>query len=813
MNRFRTAKASRALLTTTFISSAAALFSPLAVLAADPSDKDAGLENVIVTANKRAENIQTVPTAVTAISAEQLKDLGVTNALDIAQFTPGVQVMAVNAGTTNFFSIRGATEDDYAEHEESPVAVYIDGVYMSTASGTSALLFDTERVEVLRGPQGTLFGRNATAGAVQYISKAPTDTPDGYVETSYGNYNQNHTEGAFSDSINEALSFRVSLANDYMDPYLHNAYYDGRKDAGNHNSHAGRGQLLYKPSDDFDFTLNLHASNQDVRGGFYKYGNTYADPNNHDLVSYVGNQNIWGAGGPGSLDYPANIPVACNGCNVIGYKQPSSYSYYTSSSDVLGHNKTDTVGATGTFHYKFDGLTLTGISDISHFTKDYTEDSESSPYPSDQFWTGVNTQQYSQEIHLENDSDNRLRWVTGLYYLQMDGRYDQGFGTAAGAAAGPYGFGYDDLFGIGPSSCPDYCEGSDERYTINSRSWSEFAQGEFDIVKDLTLTVGGRWATDARTLNYSVYGSNSPYEHGAYVSKTPIIQVTPTSILYYDSNGNPVSGTGSYGKTMKSDWSGKVALNYTVTDDIMPYVSASRGIKAGGFSTVTNPTLVQLGAYKYGEEKVYDYEAGVKSEFFDHRLRINADVFYYDYVGYQAFNTVAYPPPYGNQAYITNNPGKMRGGEAEVTARVLPGVTVHQGLAILDADLDGIALPDGTRADVKPVQAPRANYLGGVTYEYNLPGSLGVVMFGADYSWRSSYYYELTNDPASRQGAYWLVDLHAEYTTEDGKWSIKGYGNNVTNTQYLSNSIVGDGFYQGVWGSPALYGVRFTYHL
>ncbi len=772
-----------------------------------------GLENIIVTANKRAENIQTVPTAVSAISAEQLKDLGVTNALEIAQFVPGVQVMAVNAGTTNFFSIRGATEDDFAEHEESPVAVYIDGVYMSTASGTSSLMFDTERVEVLRGPQGTLFGRNATAGAVQYISKAPTDKLDGYVETSYGNFNQNHTEGAISDGINDKLSFRLSLANDYMDPWLYNDYYPNHsKDAGDSNSHAGRLQILYKPTDDFDATLNLHAANSDVRGGFYKYGNTYAMPGDHDLVGFVGNRNIWGAGGPGSLNYPANIPVACPGCNVIGYVQPASYGYYTNAADVLGHNKTDMVGVTGTFHYHFDDLTLTGISDISHYTKNYTEDSESSPYPSDQFWTRVNTQQYSQEVHLENGSDERLRWVAGLYYLQMDGRYGQGFGTAAGPNAGPYGFGYDDLFGIGPSSCPPYCEGTDERYTIDSRSWSEFAQAEYDVVKDLTLTVGGRWSTDARTLNYNVFGSNSPYEHGAYVGG-PIISITPTSILYPGANGGSVTEQGSFGKTMKSDWSGKAALNYKLTDDIMPYVSISRGIKAGGFSTVTNPTLVELGAYKYNEERVYDYEAGVKSELFEHKLRINADVFYYDYVGYQSFNTVVFPPPYGNQSFITNNPGKMRGGELEVTARVTTGLTLHQGLAILNADLDNIALPDGTRANVKPVQAPRANYLGGVTYNWNVPEARGTVQFGTDYSWRSSYFYALTNDPASKQGAFWLINMHAEYTTEDGKWSVKGYGSNVTGTQYLTNSIVGDGFFQGVYGMPALYGVRLTYHL
>jgi iron complex outermembrane receptor protein len=810
MKKYRTAKAFRVLLTTT--TALIALAATPALADADnpsSSDKDNnGLENIIVTANKRAENVQTVPTAVTAISAEQLKEMGVTNALDIAQFTPGVQVMAVNSGTTNFFSIRGATEDDFAEHEESPVAVYIDGVYMSTASGTSALLFDTERVEVLRGPQGTLFGRNATAGAVQYISKGPTDTPDGYFETSYGNYNQNHTEGAFSDAIAPNLSFRLSLANDYMDPWQHNAFYDGRYDSGNNNNHAGRFQLLYKPTEDFDATLNLHGSNLNVRAGLYKYGNVTTDPNNHGLTVFAGSNN--GDSLPDPLGY-------CQNCSYPGSN------YYTSAAEVLGHNRTDMVGATATLHYRFDGLTLTSISDVTHYTKNYSEDSESSPYPSQQFWTGVNTQQYSEEIHLENDSDERLRWVAGLYYLQMDGRFEQGSGSASGTDipnAGPNGFGEEDLytdFTYTPASCPSQftCQGTDERYRINTRSWSEFAQAEYDITKDLTFTAGGRWATDTRTLSYDVWGSNSPYAWGPYVAGPPLLSISPSGQYCLggpctDGNGNSLALNGNP-KLLKSDWSGKVALNYKVTDDIMPYISWSRGIKAGGFSTVSSPQLIAAGAYKYGEEKVYDTEAGIKSEFFDHRLRVNADIFYYDYVGYQAFNTVE--TAYGQQSFISNNNAKMRGGELEVSARPIPGLTIHQGLAILDADLDDIEAPDGTVRDVHPVQAPRANYTGQIDYTWTLPGSIGAVIFGADYSWRSTYFYDVQNDPAARQGAFWLLNLHAEYTTEDGQWSIKGYGSNVTGTQYLTNVIASAPFYQGVWGAPSMYGVRLSYHL
>lgn len=724
-----------------------------------------GVEQIIVTANRRSENLQIVPTSVSAVTAEQLKDLGVTSTTAIAQYVPGVQLMTVNSNTDNFFSIRGATQNDYAEHEESPVAVYMDGVYLSQAAGTGALLFDTERVEVLRGPQGTLFGRNATAGLVQYISKGPTDHPDGYFETSYGNYNANHTEAAYSNAIAPGLSFRVSLASDYMDPYMKNALYPD-KGGGNSNSRAGRLQLLWKPSDSFDANLNVHGVLLNNRDGLYKFLNVYPDPNNHGLATYLPpTLNFWGT---------------CAGCDDIGYKQPASYDYYTSAADIVGYNKEHMFGSTLTLHEHFtDSLTLTSISDFSQYYKDYNEDSDSTPQDQVEFWTGVDTKQYSQEIHLDNGSDGRFRWVAGLYYLRMDGNYISGGGQGAASFAfipfGPY-------------------PGDEQRYAIYSKSWSEFAQTEFDVVKDLTLTVGARWTTDERSYEYNYYALATGFKGGPVVDPAPYFQVNETL-------------DGDAARIHKGDWSGKVALNYHITDDIMPYLSWNKGLKAGGFSTPGNPAL-PISLYKFDEERLYAYELGIKSEAFDHRVRLNADVFDYRYVGYQSFNTI------GVNNFITNNPGKMRGGEAELTVAPVTGLTIRVGVALLDAWIENIALPDGTIADVRPSQAPKTNVTTSVAYNWHLPFG-GVLQVGGDWSYRSLVYYALLNDPASGQAGYGLLNLHAEYTTPDGHWSFKLHGENVGNKEYLNNNIVTGsiGFGQGSPGMPVTYGIRVSYHL
>jgi len=729
-----------------------------------PDSNDGGIEQVIVTANRRAENLQNVPTSVSAVTAEQLKDLGVTSTTAIAQYVPGVQLMTVNSNTDNFFSIRGATQNDYAEHEESPVAVYMDGVYLSQAAGTGALLFDTERVEVLRGPQGTLFGRNATAGLVQYISKAPTQRMDGYFETSYGNYNANHTEAAFGNGIAPGWSFRISAANDYMDPYLTNALYPD-KGGGNSNSRALRMQLKWEPGESFDATLNLHGVILNNRAGLYKFLNVYPDPDNHLLATYVpANLDPWGT---------------CDGCDFLGYKDPASFDYYTSAAEIIGYNKEHMLGSTLTLHARLDGLTLTSISDFTQYYKDYNEDSESSPQPMVEFWTGVNTKQYSQELHVDNGGEGRLRWVAGVYFVKMDGKYDVGSGQGEEA----YAF-------IPFNAYP----GVDQRYDIDTKSWSEFAQVEYDLVPKLTLTAGGRWSTEEKTFDYNMYGQTAGFKGSPYVSPDPFFQISPAL-------------SGDAARIRRSDWSGKLALNYHITQDIMPYVSWNKGLKAGGFSAAGNPGL-PVSLFKFDEEKLYAYEAGIKTEAFDHRLRFNADVFKYSYVGYQAFNSV------GVYSYITNNPGRMRGGEAELTVAPLTGLTIRTGLAVLDAWIKDIALPDGSVADVRPAQAPRTNITASVSYGRGLPFG-GTVQLGVDYSYRSLLYYALLNDPASRQGGYGLLNLRAEYTTPDGHWSFRLHAENVANKAYLNNSIVTGvvGFGQGSPGMPVTYGIRVGYHL
>jgi len=756
----------------------APLFGPQRLFAQTPApasgdDADASrkgdavrLDEVVVTATRREENLQNIPASITAINAKQLEEQGITSTTALANSVPGLQLFSPNSGTDNFFSIRGVTQNDYAEHEESPIAVYIDGAYMSQSAGTSALLFDTERVEVLRGPQGTLFGRNATGGLVQYISKQPTDYLDGYVSATIGNYSSKHVESAVGNKITDGVSFRVSTALDYADGYLTNVLSDG-DNPGNRNSWAARAQLRIQPNDDLQIDINLHGTAQHTRSGFYKDIPTYPDAADHGLaVAVPPTLNFWGS---------------CSGCDPAGYKVPSSYDFYTGASTFPGYNDESTVGDTTTIKYTSGELNITSISDITRYNKQYAEDSITAAIREANFISGVHVTQYSQEIHLDNGSKDGFRWITGAYFLHMDGNYNFGLGLYP-AALTPLG-----LQGVIPN-------GNATDYSIVTRSLSEFAQGEYDIAKNVTAVLGVRWSQEDKSFDYQYRALEGYAPNGPADPSIPPFVINPAV-------------TGSVAKLSEGDWSGRVALDWHMTEDVMSYISWNKGTKAGGFNAPTFP-LATVAGYQFGEEKLYATEIGVKGEFLDRKLQVNADVFYYDYKGYQAFNEVNF------SNYVTNLPSRIKGGEISISAVPVSGLHLNAGLALLDATTYGLVLPDGTTTSRVNPQSPRVNFTGSVAYRWGIATG-GDVTLGTDFSYRSSLYYTLLNDPAGKTGAYWLDNAHLDYDSKNGRWTLQARVENLFNQQYLTNLVTqsSSGFTQGVFGMPRTFEVGVKYRL
>ena len=717
------------------------------------------VETIVVTANKRVENLQDFGGSADALSAADVQQMHIVSTTDVADLTPGVQVISPNTNSDNFFSIRGVSQNDFSEHQESPVAVYFDEVYMSQAAGTGGLLFDTERVEVLRGPQGTLFGRNATGGLVQYFSKPPTDDLEGYVTVGIGSYERTHLEGAVSGPVADHLDMRLSVAANYGNAWLKNTLANG-KDPMNENAQAARLQALYKPTEDFSLRVILRGAKQNSRSGFYSELASYQDPTNHLLGRAV----------PGNVD----VFGTCAGCDMAGYKNTDPF--YTGSAAFLGHNRDSTGGATLIAKYSFDGLNLTSITDYSKFNKSYAEDSASTPIDEVHYFTHTNVSQETQEIRLDNGADGSLRWVAGFYYLHILGHYREGV-TIGPVFGGPVAY--------------------DDPYNLTTTSYAPFAQFEYDILKSLTFTLGGRWSVEDKTYDFTsnILGSED-------FTSPPLVSYAFNQALY-----------GGLARLHKGDWSARAGLNWHVTDNVMTYITWNRGIKAGGFNaplTGYNPgggPGIDPSQFKFNEERISASELGIKSEFFNHRARLNADVFYYNYQGYQAFNFQ------GLTQIVFNTPAKISGGEIQASILPIDGLLVDLGASFLDATAKSVPLPDGSFADRRMSQAPKFSFLGRVKYDF-VPSFGGNVSLETDFNWRTGVYYNISNAPSTYQPGFWPQNFHVDYTLPSGQWTLSAFVTNAFDKHYYNNMIDVSslGFTQRVFGERRMFGFEATYN-
>ena len=282
-------------------------------------------DEVIVTAQKREESAQDVGISITTLSGEQMESLGYTNAQEVTALAAGVATLQPNGEANYAVGIRGVANNDFTSNVESPVAIYVDETYISQMSGAGFLLFDVDRVEILRGPQGTLFGRNATGGLVHYLTVKPTTEGfNGYGNFTYGSFDRWKAQGAVNVPLGDVLSARVSLATHQGDGYVTNRLNPG-KDLNNANESAARIQLRFEPSDNFDMLLNARFGDQNIRTGFFEYASAVLPTG--DYTPGVPNDDFGGY-----VDLDGDV--------------------YAGDYDFTGHNETNTWGATGRIDWK-----------------------------------------------------------------------------------------------------------------------------------------------------------------------------------------------------------------------------------------------------------------------------------------------------------------------------------------------------------------------------------------------------------------------------------------------------------------------------
>lgn len=738
-------------------------------------------DEVVVTAQKREESAQDVGISISTLSGEQMEALGYTNAQEVTALAAGVATLQPNGEANYAVGIRGVANNDFTTNIESPVAIYVDETYISQMSGAGFLLFDVDRVEILRGPQGTLFGRNATGGLVHYLTVKPnTEEFEGYGSVTYGSFDRWKMQGAVNIPMGDMLSARVSLATHQGDGYVTNRL-DPSRDLNNANESAGRFQVRFQPSESFDLLLNARFGHQNIRTGFFEYASAILPTG--DYTPGVPNDDLGGY-----VDLDGDV--------------------YAGDYDFTGQNKTNTEGYTGRFDWDLGFGKLTSITDYQSVERDYMEDSDASPANFFNFFLTTDAEQFSQEVRLAGDAD-ALNWVLGFYYLDIDINDSNGGKTTGlfeALTATPIS-----LLGVNGVRNP---------YTLDTKSWSLFGQLEYELSDQFTVIGGLRYISEKKDYVYNTFASLFP-EDISSGQDSRIVDVLTTQEFFGELPPyNPYTGA-----RKDTDIAARVQVNWKPTDGVLAYASWNRGVKSGGFNAPLLPTPVYLtdDFMTYDPEKLDAYEVGVK--FGSGAMRINASGYYYDYKNCQAFSII------GLDTFTLNADCKNKGFEVEAEGNLGGGLDYHFGVGYTDAkvsDIPGVTIdavtPAGTvsailpGAEQRPVQTPKWNLNGLLRHEFPVEG-IGNIALQVDGQYRSRHYFALTNFNASSQGAYFLGNASITWIAPNENWSVRGFVNNVFDRQYLvqtfdlSGNLTNGGLFglvEQYYGRPRMYGVNLN---
>lgn len=701
-------------------------------------------DEIVVTAQRREEKLDRVGVSVSAFSAEQMQALGLSRATDVAQFSPGV-VMESTGGTglNATLTVRGVAATDYSANQESPNAIYIDDVYVASSYASNFTFYDLERVEILRGPQGTLFGRNSTGGLANYITKKPTDQFDGYAMATYGSYNQFRVEGAVGGALADGLRVRLSGATDYGDGWWKNT---AGKDTNQQKFWGVRGQISADLSSRLqaDFSLS-YDKNPYARNGTYSSEPIYIDPATGRLAPLPSDVDAYGTG-------PGRDRLGNGGPG--GNPRRSAFNDY-------GFLTKEKASPTLRLNWDLnDELSLTSLTNYTWFTYGYREDCDGSILDTCDFGSGQNLDQWSQELRLSGQ-DDRLNWTAGLYYLNIKQKNNQIFNSLT-----------DDFTII-------------NNFDQKVESISAFGQFAYMLSDKFRFTMGGRILRDVKTFSsvatFGAFGDTS----------APVV---------YDFSQATV---GDVAKNKKTDWSGRIQIDYIPSDDTLLYASASRGVKGAGFNTNLGAALT-LEQTPFKGERVYAYEAGAKLKLFDRKLRFNNSLFYYDYQNFQAFQFQ------GIQSFVTNNDAYMYGAESEIASSPMKGLDIILGVSYLKTKVKDVMTFIGDILDQRALNAPTWTVNGLIRKSFDLgPNSLS---FQYAFNYASTRYSSVDNSYAVQLNAATIHNARISYDVKDMGFEVAVFANNFTNTNKALSAFDYSSTYGTrvlTYNSPRWFGVEF----
>jgi len=739
------------------------------------------LEEITVTAQKREQLANDVGIAISTFSGNQMDALGFETSTDLIAYTPGVSLAGDIGGQRAIFNIRGVVQNDYADLAEAPVAVYVDGGYLASTQAQTFALYDIERVEILKGPQGTLFGRNATGGLVNTITAKPTEQAQGYLELTGARFQQFRLEGALSGPLADNTSGRLSFMTNQQGEIYHNVYPgvdfqgtagtpNGGEDTYNDDTVALRGQLNVELGDRGNLLLIANwADTTKSEGPYQVTATTEVRRANGEPIDV-----ILSANDPLNCDIiQAGVCIDGNGDGIVTRPVVGGDFWGNTDPDGKGRqinkdfafdnqNHIESYGVSAELNYAFGDINFTALSDYKNFSRVIGLDSDQTARAALIFQSNGDTDQYSQEFRLSGASD-RMTWVAGLYYLKINTDFTQGL---AESAAGVDDFA---LLGLEANTITE----------LDTDSYSVFGQLDYSLTDRLTLVSGLRLTQENKDFDGIV--SFFPNNNDRKIETANFL----FSIDQLSDNND---------ETLVS---GKVQLEYSPDDNSLYYFGINRGVKAGSF----NAPLFG-GLSPYDEEILWSYEVGSKLTLADGRAQLNASVYYYDYNDYQSFSFR------NNSSAVTNEDATYKGFELELFANPSDGLDVQVGVSYIDAQVDGLQIASDIFKDTHPPFTPKWQFSGLTRYSWDaLGGTLATQVNG---SWKSDFFFSANNFTAHKFDSSFTADARLSWSDADNLWNVVAFVDNFTNER---DSIIGfdvSAFYgtsQESFTKPKTYGL------
>lgn len=729
----------------------------------------AELAEILVTAQKRSERLMDVPMLITAETGDQLQKLGITRVDDLGRIVAGFTYQPTAYGLP-IYAIRGIGFNDLSVAAAPTVGVYVDQIPLPYPVMTEGAFLDLERAEVLKGPQGTLFGNNSTGGAINYIAAKPTQHFEAGMDVSYGNFNAYSVQGFVSGPLANTVSARVALLTDQSGDWQKS---QTRTDTlGQRNFNAIRILLDHHPRDDLYFELNA---------------NGWIDKSDTQAAQFVAFSPTVPGGYQDLAGALSVLRPAPNNNRIADWDPHKSFRRDDHFYQFSLHGVWDLSPSTE----------LTSLTAYSNLKKLSPIDADGTYTPNETILINASIQSFFQELRLSGQiDDNRLHWMGGVNY-EKDQSNDNDEGNTTSSSSG-----------IGPVRFHNFVNQNDQ----NVRTKAVFGSLDYSITSSIKAQGSIRYTKSQDDFRGCLRDSgdgqlaagfsqiaSKPIIPGGCVTLEPPPSLAPVPIVNQNLDQNNTS------------W--RAGLSWEVLKDTMLYANATKGYKAGNFSTI--PALFVSQFNPVTQESVLAYEVGFKAALLNRKLQITGAAFYYNYTDKQLLGYIA--TAFGNLPGLVNIPkSKVRGAELDTDWSPVAGLTISGGATYIDSVVDSDFLtndPYGKVINIKGStfpSTPKWQFVGDVTYEFPVFTD-HLAYFGFHGMYRTGATAAFGNNPDFEIAAYGLLDLRVGVENADHHWYAEAWGRNVTDKFYVLTVTHVSDTVARVTGRPGTFGIRAGY--